>query len=489
MQDVLLKRSLKKGAFTTLVGRYSNILIQLAVTAVLARLLSPVEFGVLAQFMVFTVFFNLLGEIGIGPAIIHFDDIGEDGILSLFFVMAILGAILFFAFYISSAPISKFFYTEKYVPVVRSMAWIVLFSCLTVVPANVLRKRRQFALSAGIEVFASIVSGGVAVVLAYRGAGIFSLIWKTIIQSAMIMLASFVFSKIRLKFRFDRTSVMRIWSYSSYQAGFNILNYFSRNMDTLLIGRYLDQTALGFYNMAYRLMTMPITALAGIISPILQPIYSPLQADPQRIKNSYVDVIHLLAILGGFVSLESVWCSRELILLFCGPQWTGAISVFSLLGSIIWLQIILSSSGAIWQALGKTNYLFLCGIFSASVNVTAIVSGVAIGSIEAVAAGLIVSFVLSFIQCYWLMGRVAFHCSPLKIFEGSKRVILVILILLPISYAIPEPFGHQLTIVQALFAKGFFLLLFYFGILVFLKDNQVLGLMSFLWKRIHRVST
>jgi teichuronic acid exporter len=472
MDESEVRQRLKKAAFAVFIGRYLNVAVQLGVTAVLARLLAPGEFGVVAQFMVFVIFFNLLGEIGIGPAVIYFSDLGRDGIATLFWLMAGGGLGLFAASWVTAVPVARFFGAQEYVHLAHALAWIILFTCLAVVPANIIRREGRFSCLAYIEVAASITSGAVAIILARRGAGVSALVWKAVVQVCLYFFLCMLLSGVRPRLRFDFAVAKRIWSYSGYQAGFNILNYFSRNADSILIGKFMGQSSLGLYNMAYRLMTMPITSLTGVIAPVLQPIYTQIKAEPDQVRESYAGVVHILAVLGGVVTLECCLAGRELVFIFCGEKWIHAVPVFQILGTVIWVQVILASSGGVWQALGETKLLFFCGIFSSSANVLAIVVGVCIGTIESVATGLVIAFVLSFIQCYWLMARKIFQCSIVDLLSDSKLAFAVVLSGIPICLIVGNArFWAEPGLIGAFVLKTIFLFVGYAMALMLAGDS------------------
>ncbi|MNT14668.1 Teichuronic acid biosynthesis protein TuaB [compost metagenome] len=158
---------------------------------------------------------------------------------------------------------------------------------------------------------------------------------------------------------------------------------------------------------------------------MIHPILSMKGKDLEYLNRVNLKLVSFLALIGFPLAVFLYFCSEELILLFFGPQWELAIPTFKILSLTVGIQLVLSSSGSIFQTAGDTRSLFICGLFSAVVNVTGILLGVFyFKSIEAVAQCLLVTFSINFVQTYWLMYRVIFKESLLAFFTCLSKPIL-----------------------------------------------------------------
>jgi len=196
-------------------------------------------------------------------------------------------------------------------------------------------------------------------------------------------------------------------------------------MDTLVIGKVLGPSMLGYYDKAYRLMSLPLQNITQVITPVLHPLLSAHKQDSTYLMRTNESITKLLALIGFPMSIWLYFVADELIFLFFGSQWSAAVPVFEFLSLSVGLQLVLSSSGSFFQTSGDTRSLFICGVFSAILNVSAILIGVYyFGSMNAVALGLLVSFSINFIQAYWLLYYKVFKSSSLRFFKLMIKPIL-----------------------------------------------------------------
>jgi teichuronic acid exporter len=218
----------------------------------------------------------------------------------------------------------------------------------------------------------------------------------------------------------------RIIRFSSFQFMFNIINYFSRNLDNILIGKFLGPAELGCYDKSYRLMTLPVQNLTHVITPVLMPVLSKYQDDKSTIYNTYLKVVNLLAVIGFPLSIFLYFAAPEIINVVYGPQWVQSIPVFKILALTIGIQMILSSYGAIFQAVNRTDLLFYSGFLSAAFMVGGIAYGVFINkTLVSVGYGLLVAFVINFFQGYFMLIQIALKHSFFKFLKILIHPVLI----------------------------------------------------------------
>lgn len=426
---------LKKGIVINFVAKYSNIIIQLVINSILARLLTPKEFGVVAIVMVFITFFNLLGDMGIGPAIIQNKDLSDDEVSDIFLFTFFAGIFLSLVFYIFSYFITYIYSDKVYIPIGHLLSLSILFNVLNIVPNSVLLKSKEFKIIGLNSIIVNLICGLIAIVAAFKGLSYYSLVLNSIIQSFMLFVANLYFSRIRINLRFNYWTIKKISNYSIYQFLFNFINYFSRNLDNLAIGKFLGLNPLAFYDKAYKLMLYPVQNLTFVITPVLHPILSEHQNDKEIILAYYKKIVKILALLGVFVSICCYFSAKEIILIMYGPQWINSITAFKILSITICLQIVASSSGVIFQSTGQVQKLFLSGLLSAIVTIISIVVGVMLGKIEFVAMGILISFTINFFQAFYILIKLVFHKSYIEFLKEFKGVI-VIAIIMVVAYKV-----------------------------------------------------
>lgn len=379
-------------------AKYSNVIVQLGITMVLARLLTPAEYGTVAIVTVFTSFFSILADLGISTAIIQYKDLTHDDYNALFYFCFLLGLFLAGLFCLASVPISIIYDNDKLVSLCCLAALSTLFSTMNMVPNGVLLRQKRFFSVSIRFVIASIVSGLVSIILASFGWGCWALVWQTVTSSVVILGWNWFATRLKLTNIHFLAPLKRIWRFSIYQAGFSTINYFARNLDNLLLGAFMGPVQLGYYDKAYKLMGYPINYLTGIFSGVLQPYLSDYQDQKSRLYDSWISICRVLALVGMFVSAVFVCFPYEIVNVMFGNQWMDSAPAAMTLGISVGIQMVNSTSGAIYQSAGRTDELFKSGALCTLISLVAILVGVATGNLALL--GLFVSLAYF---CHFIM--------------------------------------------------------------------------------------
>lgn len=424
-----VKKELISGAAYTAIAKYSGLFVQLFISAVLARLISPSDFGVVAIATVFIVFFNILSDIGIGPAIIQKKDLDNDDLNNIFSFTLYLGLFLSIIFIFCSWPISWFYSCEQLIRVCQLLGIPIFFYSLNIVPNGLLLRDKKFKYIAIRTLLSQIVSGGLAVICAFAGWGVYALLVNPILSSIIIFTLSYKAKPLKFSITFRLHSIKKIFSYSLFQFLFNFVNYFSRNIDKLLIGKFLGMVPLGYYDKSYRLMMLPLQNINNVINPVLQPVFSDYQNDIEKLKGYYLKILKMLMWIAFPLTVIVFFVSKELILVFFGLQWEAAVPVFRILSTTICMQVLISSTGAIYQSVNATRELFISGCWGAFILIMGFSIPIFLnGTIEAVAIGYVISQLLNFLQCFYLLfGKIRYGLLDfLKVLSHPVLVSLIV---------------------------------------------------------------
>jgi PST family polysaccharide transporter len=434
-----IKHQLFSGVAYTALAKYSGVLISLVVTAILSRLLSPDDFGIVAIATIFIAFFALFTDMGIAPAIIQKKELTAEELSHIFSFTVWAGLLISILFVALSWGIAAYYDSPLLGTLCRLLSINLFFSSATIVPNALFYRDKRFKYIAVRSFVVQLSTGVIAVIAACSGAGLYALLITPILSGILMFLISYRYYPQRLRFTWGMPTLRKIFSYSAYQFLFNVINFFSRNLDKLLIGKYMSMSQLGYYEKSYRLMMLPLQNITQVVTPVIHPIFSDYQNDKLRQITAYERIIRLLAFIGLPLGILLCFTSAEVVFLFFGSQWGPSVPVFRILALSVGIQIILSSSGAIFQAAGDTRSLFVCGLFSATLNVLGILLGIFyFGTLTAVATCILITFAINFAQCYWQMYRVTYRRS-LRFFVRQLckpliATLLTTLCLLPVQY-------------------------------------------------------
>ncbi|NWF90111.1 MAG: lipopolysaccharide biosynthesis protein [Ignavibacteriaceae bacterium] len=465
-----IRKNIRSGVFYTAISKYSNIAASIIISAVLARLLTPSEFGVVAIIIVFISFFNLLSSFGIGSAVVQNKSLSDEDISSIFTFSILFGFILAVIFFFISPIIASFYNQPVLANLSRLMSLTIFFNSLQIVPNAVNLKNLRFRELGIISIGVHVLSGIIAVVLAYMGFSYYALIINSIINALLLFIAYYYLAPIKPTLSIKFGSINKIIKYSTFQFLFQFINYFSGNTDSLLIGKFFNASALGFYDKAVRLMLMPVQNLTHVITPVLHPVLSEYQDDKTVIYNTYVRIVKLLALIGFPLSVFLHFNASEIINIIYGPQWNQSIPVFKLLALSVGIQIILSSGGSICQATNRTDLLFYSGLLSTIVMLLGISYGVFIGkSLVSIGFGILFAVSINVFQAFYLVIKHALNQSYTRFLK-----VLVFPVILSIGVASTLWLISFLTIgniIVSLLIKFFITIFTIFLILLMSKEN------------------
>lgn len=414
-----LRKEFMHGVFWIALAKYSNLLINLLITAILARHIAPAAFGTIAIATVILHFLQIFTDLGIGPAIIQYKELTKQQINSIFTFSIYLGVFLALILFVLANVIAGFYEDVTLVTVCRILSVNLFFYAINIVPNGLMSREKRFRAIGIRTVSIQIICGCIAVWGAFHGWDVYALLVTPFFTAIGVFLINFYNYPQRFVARVDITPLKIISSFSIYQFLFSFCNYFSRNLDQLIIGKRFSMADLGYYDKSYRLMKLPLQNVTSVLNPVLHPVLSTLKNDKEQLCKKNTKLVTIISNFSFPTGLICYFCAAEIIRIFYGDNWDNAIPVFRILALSLPLQIILSSSGAVYQASGMTKHMFVNGMINTACTVTGFVLAAIWGqSIEAMAWAWDITLSLNFIVSYIIMYQFTFKESPLIIFRA-----------------------------------------------------------------------
>ena len=403
----MLSSQLKKAILSSVTGKYSVYVLQLLSLAALSRVFTPAEFGVLASAQVFVIFFQVVASSGLAPAIIYKETLTLDERNGIFTFTFILGFVLLALFALVTPYIYQWYGLEFGIGVFYSVAICVFFSSISMVPLASLQKDAKFLVIARCEAIAELIALGICFLSLLWITGVYALAVKLVLVFVFRFIFYYLSSSTselgRAGFGKQISAIRVLFDFIKYQLAFNCLNYFSRNLDNILIAKYFGVASLGIYEKTYQVMRYPLLLFTSAITPALQPVLTKYRNDPALVSKEFYGICLKLGIVGLLSAFIIFWRAEEIIFILFGDQWLAAGEYLRILAISIPAQMVLASTGAVYQSFGKTKELFYCGVFSSIMNISAIILGVYLDSILIICIALCISFTLNFIQCFHLL--------------------------------------------------------------------------------------
>ena len=377
----------------------------LVVTIILARLLSPEDFGLIAMIIVLTGFADVLSELGFGAALIQRKEIDSAHLSSVFWLNLATGSLLT-VFFIAAAPLISSFYREPLLkPVTMILSLNFMVGSFKIVQLSLLQRKMAFKTIARIEIISVIVSGIAAISMAVSGFGVWSLVARVLLFTVISMMLTWVFSDWRPEVLWDKKSLKDLMGFSSHYLGFNVLNYWIRNIDNLIVGRFIGSRALGIYSRAYTLMVMPVSQVSAVITRVMFPALSSIQDEKEKVKGIYLRAIKMIALITFPIMVIFFVLAEPMILVLLGDKWSGVILILQILAFEGIRQVVGTTVGWIYNSQGRTDIQFKWGVFSGIVRLTAFIIGLRWGIVGVASAYVISGYLVLWYPSWAIPGR------------------------------------------------------------------------------------
>ncbi len=394
----------------------SQVVLQgsrVVVAVVIARLLAPHDYGLAAMALIFSSLVLVFSDLALGAAVVQRRSLTEDDRSTVFWTSAGAGLAFTLAGIAASGPIASFYGQPHVQALFAALSLAFVVTSLGTVQAAVLTRAMDFRRLELSVMGGNLAGAAVGIAAAVDGLGAWAIILQQLATAAGCSLLLFVLCPWRPHLRFSRASLRSLLGFSANVFGQRVLYYLHRNTDNLLVGRFLGPAALGAYGLAYNVMLVPFTRIAGPLQEVLFPAFSRLQDDPRRIADVWIRVTRLVAALAMPALVGLAVVAPDFVHVVLGPRWAQATPVLQILVWVGLLQSLQTLNTGILIALDRTRLLFRFSIGFFAAHLVAFAVGVQFG-IVGVATGYAISSTLVEPIFSWLTAR-GLGISPLEV--------------------------------------------------------------------------
>ncbi len=462
-------RSVRGGA-VTMAAQICKFVLQMGSTVVLARLLLPEDYGLIGMVTVIINFAGLFKDLGLSTATIQKAEINHKQVSTLFwinFVISCATALVVAAL----APVVASFYKEPRLTwITLALASSFIFSGLTVQHQALLKRRMSFTSLAKIEIISMLVGVVTAMISAWYGLGYWALVLMQIATSIANAVGVWVACSWRPGVLLRNSGISSMLAFGGNLTGFSIVNYFSRNLDNILIGQYWGPQQLGLYAQAYKLLLLPITQINTPITSVALPALSSLQSEPEKYCRYYYKAILLITTIGMPIVGFMFASADKVILLILGKQWLDAVPIFRFLMPAAFMGTFNVATGWAYTSLGRADRQFHSGIVTSTINVLIFLISVRWGAIGVAAAfGLSrpIIFVPTIIYCY-KGTQLRFINLASTLFQPALASFGAAVTLIGINYLLTPDLNLPISLLLDLLLYT----LFYFAIWIVLPNGR-----------------
>ena len=389
-----------RGVSWSVVSQVGKVIPLAVVSIVLANLLSPRAFGLIAMITIIVGFAEVFAEMGFSAALVQRRGLQKEHLSSVFWLNLASGGLLT-ALFMAGAPLLGSFYGEPLlVPLTMFIAVTFLIKSAAVVQRALFTREVDFKALSIVEVSSVGVAGVVAIWMAYSGYGVWSLAVQSVLQALLSTALLWTFSSWRPHFQFAWQGVKDLLGFSLSYTGTQSMNYWARQADDLLIGKFIGSAALGVYRFAYDIMLFPLQNISRVMSRVMFPSLSSIQSEKERVKDVFLKMAGTVALVTFPLMLGLLATTERFVYVVFGAKWAGMIPILRVFALLGLSQSIGTLVGNLFLSQGRADLQFRLGLVSKPLTLIAIVIGLQWG---------VLGVALGYAAASWLMSYPIFY--------------------------------------------------------------------------------
>lgn len=462
-----------KGFLWMFSGKGFQAIFQFIVTVVLARLLTPNDFGVVSAATVVITFTSIFSMVGVGPALVQRPKLTEYHIRTAYVITIFLSLFFSILMYVSSNAIASFFNIIEMQKVLKIMSIIFILKGFSIVSESLMQRDLRFKLFASIEVVSYLAYAIVGISSAFLGYDYWSLVFAQIFQSLVKTILLITTQKHSKRLMFHKESAKELLFFGGGYTLARISNQFALQADNLVVGKWLGPSALGLYTRAYQLMVMPSNLFGQVMDKVLFPVMAQIQDDRKQLSHSFKVGITAVAFFTIPSGILICLLSKEIVIVLFGEKWVSLVPALQVLS----LGLVFRTGYKISDSLARATGAVYKRALRQVVYAIGVFFGAWIGQywgLEGVAIGVLFAIFIN----YSLMTHLSMQFIDLKFKDIIKaHVPGLILGLLSIASVLFVKLLTNLIYLHPIFIILFSSLLFLFIVLVLFKFNveKILG--------------
>jgi O-antigen/teichoic acid export membrane protein len=370
-----LRSKVAGGVRWSLIATVGTLTGRMAFVVVLTRLLGPDNFGIVAEATVYITVAWIFLNFGLPVTIIQRRRLGREDVGTALTLTIASGLVFGAVTVVGAGLIADFFQTPELTAVMRVLAISLFLKALAVVPAAMLAREMRFKALGTAEIVSTGVSGGIAIAAALNGASYWALVIQMLVLDAIYLAMTLAAARVPMP-TWSHSAAQRLWSFSSRMMGSDVINYISDNGEKILIARFLGATPLALYNLAGRVLVVPIETLGKTADRVILPMFSRLQEDVERVARLFLEATASVAV---FVSLPMalvILCAPLGVPMVFGDAWVPAVLPLQLLAAHAVFFLLVTLTNPVVQAAGRADWELRWSLFTTVIAVATFVVGI-----------------------------------------------------------------------------------------------------------------
>lgn len=478
-----LKQQTIHGLTWSFIDHLTRLGVNFVVGIILARLLSPREFGLIGMLTIFISVSESFIKSGFEQALIRKKNATNTDFSTVFYFNMLVGILFFLILYFSAPAISRFFNEPKLIKLLHILGIVLIVNAFTIIQRTILTRNINFKLITKISAVSSVLSGIIGIYMAHKGFGVWSLVIKTISQQGISSMLLWFWSHWRPTLVFSKKSFLELFNFGYKLLLSGLLNTLYKNIYYLIIGRYYSAETLGFYTRAQEFKSLPSNSITSVVSRVSYPILSKLQDEPQKLKYGYKKIITGIMFITFVLMFGMAAVAEPLIIIIIGEQWRTSVRYLQLLCFVGMMYPLHALNLNILNVKGRSDLFLKLEIIKKVIVIPVIIIGLLYG-IEAMIIGMILNtHIAYYLNSYW-SGKLISYPVKEQIRDILPSLIFAAFMSIIVYFAGRiSPFGYAAT----LFVQVFTGALLTFAICELIQLNAYLSIKEILQTKLSNI--
>ncbi len=454
----------------TALQRYSTMIIQFISGIILARLLTPYDYGCIGMLMIFMVLAEAFIDGGFGSALIQKKRPTQEDYSTIFFWNLCMAALLYAVLYFSAPAIASFYKIPLLCDVLRVQGVILFIYAFNIVQRNQLQKKLNFKVLSIVTISTSLIALSVTIFMAYHGYGVWSLVTQHILTALIPALVFWFYIKWRPRLTFSWHSFRELFSFGFYMFLTHLVNQFGNQFQGLLIGRFYNPSIMGLYSKAQATEKLSSQSISQVLTQVTYPLYAEAQDDKKALGNMIKRITMVISFMTFPLMFILLLCAKPIFVLLYSDKWVGSVPYFQVLciaGLAFCLQSVNYQS---ISAIGKSKALFYWTLVKRLAGVAFVVLGLVLYGMKGLLVGMVINTWFSYFVNIGMVSKYIGYKWVNQLLDILPVFLISVLIAL-ICYIV----GEQLEL--SLYLDG--LLKFSIYVLLYLATSIMLNLESY----------
>ena len=384
-----LKQKAASGMVWTALQKYSTMFISFISGIILARLLTPYDYGCIGMLSIFMVLADTFIDGGFGSALIQKKRPTQEDYSTIFWWNLGMAALMYAILFMSAPAIARFYNTPILCAVLRVQGIVLFTHALNLIQRNQLRKKLNFKLLSIVTIIVTIINLGITVVLAYKGFGVWALVAQNLIGSALYSLIFWFYVKWRPSWVFSWKSFKELFNFGFYMFLTHLINNFSGHIQGLLIGKKYNPTTMGYYSKAMGTERLASHSISAIMSQVTYPLFAEVQDNKVALSNMIKRITTSLAYITFPLLFILLLCAKPIFVLLYSERWLQSVPYFQVLCIAGLASCLQSANLQSIAAIGKSKVMLIWTLIKRAVGIGAIVLGLILWGMKGLLMGVI----------------------------------------------------------------------------------------------------